>query len=116
MDNERKQRLVDAGIDIADALDRFMGNENMLERFLGKFVADQNYQKLLTALEANDAEGALAAAHTLKGVSGNLSMKRLFELLSEQVKAFRDGDFEGAKAMMGSITDVYNMITVAINE
>ena len=74
-----------------------------------------NYQKLVDALEANDAEAALAASHTLKGVCGNLSMTRLFELLTEQVKAFRDGDFNRAKAMMDKITVVYNEMIAAIN-
>lgn len=115
MDNEKKQRLIDAGIDFADALNRFMGNENMLERFMGKFTADQNYQKLVDALDRNDGEAALAASHTLKGVCGNLSMTKLFDLLTVQVKAFRDGDFDGAKAMMNDITAVYNEIIAAIN-
>lgn len=115
MDNEKKQRLISAGIDVDDALNRFMGNESMLERFLGKFTQDANYRKLVDALEANDAEAALAASHTLKGVCGNLSMTKLFELLTVQVKAFRDGDFDGAKAQMESITAVYNEIIAAIN-
>ena len=115
MDIEKKQRFIDAGIDVADALNRFMGNENMLERFLGKFTADQNYQKLVDALDRHDEEAALAASHTLKGVCGNLSMTKLFDLLTAQVKAFRDGDFDGAKAMMDDITAVYNEITAAIN-
>lgn len=115
MDNERKQRLADVGIDVDDALNRFMGNESMFERFLGKFTADANYQKLLDALDAHDEEAALAASHTLKGVCGNLSMTKLFELLTDQVKAFRDGDFDGAAAMMDKITAVYNDITAAIN-
>lgn len=115
MDNEKKQRLIDAGIDVGDALNRFMGNESMLERFLGKFTADANYQKLVDALEANDAEAALTASHTLKGVCGNLSMTKMFELLTVQVKAFRDGDFHGAKSLMGNITAAYNEIIAAIN-
>lgn len=115
MDNEKKQRLIDAGIDFADALNRFMGNESMFERFLGKFPQDVNYQKLVDALAADDAEAALAASHTMKGVCGTLSMTKLFELLTAQVKAFRDGDIDGARSLMGSITAAYDEITAAIN-
>lgn len=115
MDNERKQRFIDAGINVDDALTRFMGNESMFERFIGKFPSDVNYQKLKDALAANDAEAALAASHTLKGVSGNFSMTKLFDLLTAQVKAFRDGDFDAAKAMMEDITASYDKITAAIN-
>lgn len=115
MEIEKKQRLVDAGIDFADALNRFMGNENMLERFLGKFVQDKNYPALVEALEKGDREAALTASHTLKGITGNLSMMPLFELLTEQVKLFREDDFDGAKALMGKITEEYNTIVSAIN-
>lgn len=115
MDNMKKQRLTDAGIDISEALGRFMGNENMLERFLDKFLKDPNYEKLVAALEADDPEAALAASHTLKGVCGNLSMTKLFDLLTEQVKKFRSGDFCGAKEMMPEITRAYDGVTAAIN-
>ncbi len=37
MDESRKQILISAGIDVDDALERLMGNESLLERFLKKF-------------------------------------------------------------------------------
>ena len=49
MDAAKRQRLVEAGIDVDSALDRFMGNEKLLDKFLGKFPADQNYAKLVEA-------------------------------------------------------------------
>lgn len=57
-----------------------MGNEALLERFLKKFPQDENYQKLCAAMEASDWEAALTAAHTLKGICGNLSIAPLFDL------------------------------------
>ena len=115
MDTEKKQRLHDAGIDVADALGRFMGNENMLEKFLGKFTQDKNYSALVEAFDKGDPEAALTASHTLKGVCGNLSMNALFEILTEQVRLLREGDFDGAKALMGSITEKYTEIISVIN-
>ena len=43
-----KQQLADAGMDVADALERLMGSEALLERLLKKFLEDENYQKLCT--------------------------------------------------------------------
>lgn len=114
MDNAKKERLAAAGIDVKDALQRFMENESMLERFLDKFTDDKNFSKLKEALDSGNAEAALEASHTLKGVSGNLSMTPLFDLLTEQVKRLREGNFEGAKNMMDKITEQYNKTVAAI--
>ena len=40
MTDLQKSQLIAAGIDIDDALPRFMGNEALLERFLKKFLQD----------------------------------------------------------------------------
>lgn len=114
MDATRKQRLIDAGIDVDDALARFMGNESLLDRFLNKFPADVNYQKLVDAVAAGAQEDALTASHTLKGVSGNLSMQELYDLTARQVAAMRAGDWQGAFAMMDQISPVYEKIISAI--
>ena len=100
MNESKIAHLRDAGIDVDDALSRFIGNESLLERFLGKFLNDANYTKLCEAMESGDTEAALIASHTLKGVSGNLSMVTLNELLAKQVKAFRDGNTDLAKSLM----------------
>ena len=73
MEQVRLEQLESAGIDVKDALSRFMGNANLLEKFLKKFPDDQNYKKLCEALEADDAEAALAASH-IKG-----SMRKSFD-------------------------------------
>ena len=39
MDSSRKAALTEAGINVDDALERFMGNEMLLERFWKKFRA-----------------------------------------------------------------------------
>lgn len=115
MDALRKQQLSDANINVDAALERFMGNEGLLEKFLNKFLADENYKKLTEAIAANDKEAALTASHTLKGVSGNLSMTKLFNLLTCQVGAIRSDDWQGAVDMMPDITKAYDDIIKAIN-
>lgn len=116
MTAEKLARLTEAGIDVSDALNRFMGNESLLERFLNKFPSDQNFQKLGDAIASGDNESALLASHTLKGVCGNLSMTVLLELLTKQVKAYRDGDPALAASMMPEITAAYDKAVAAISE
>lgn len=109
-----RERLKEAGIDVPNALERFMGNETLLERFLKKFLDDTNYEKLAAAIAAGQQEAALTAAHTLKGISGNLSMTELFALLTEQVAAFRGNDWNRAVEMMPEITKTYETLSAAI--
>ena len=43
-----KESLLVAGIDVEDALRRFMGNENLLKRMLSKFINDTTINDLRT--------------------------------------------------------------------
>lgn len=111
-----KERLEEAGIDVESALERFMGNEALLERFLKKFPDDPSYAKLTAAIEAGKQEEALIASHTLKGISGNLAMTGLFDLLTAQVAAFRADDWDEAVKLMPEISKSYETITAVIGE
>ena len=73
MNEALRKKLLGAGVDPDSALERFMGNEGLYLRFAGRFLEDRNYEELLKAMEKGDTKAAFAAAHTLKGVSGNLS-------------------------------------------
>ncbi len=115
MDDLRVKQLTDGGIDVNEALGRFMGNERLLEKFLKKFADDENYEKLKAAVSEGDAEMMLTASHTLKGVCGNLSMTELFTLFDRQVKELRAGNTEGAKALMNEIDDAYTKVMSAVN-
>lgn len=52
-------------------------NETLVKKFITKFLDDNSFSDLQTALEQGDRERAFRAAHTLKGVCANLSMNRL---------------------------------------
>ena len=43
MTEESKRRLVEAGIDVDDALARLMQNEGLLSRLLSAFLQDGNF-------------------------------------------------------------------------
>ena len=116
MTDTRRARLTAAGIDVDDALQRMMGSEALLERLLGKFLEDENYQKLCTALDEKRQEDAVAASHTLKGVCGNLSMPALFSLFTRQVEALRAGDWTAAAALMEEIRPAYARAREAISD
>ena len=116
MTSQRRKQLEEAGIDVAAALERMMGSEELLERLLRKFLENQQYPALCAALKGGDTEQAVIAAHTLKGVCGNLSMVSLDGLFARQVDALRAGDLSLAQHLMEQITPAYVQVTAAIRE
>ena len=91
-DMDWKEALAQAGVDVPGALGRFCNNEALMLRFIKKFPQDQTFAQLREAVAAENAEDALTAVHTLKGVAGNLGFARLFAACSAMTEALRRGD------------------------
>ena len=62
------------GAKTEEGLDRCMGNEGFYLRLVKMIPGDPNFQKLFQAIDAGDMETAFAAAHSLKGSTGNLAL------------------------------------------
>lgn len=116
MDENMIQELRDAGVDVDGASERFMGNMALLERFLKKFPNDKNYGELLDAFGKNDTDGAFHAAHTLKGVCGNLSLTALYNIASEVTELLRAGNMDLAKAKLPELQEEYDTIIAVIEK
>lgn len=114
MDQTTLLRLHEIGIDAEELLERCMGNEKLACRLLLKFVDDRNYDSLTDALAANDTEKAIAAAHALKGMCGNLSMKRLQTLFETELTLLRGGDVAAARDHFGEASAVYTETRLAL--
>jgi HPt (histidine-containing phosphotransfer) domain-containing protein len=67
------------------AINQFSGNETLLVKILDKFIQQyQHFETLLTEhLQQQDLNAANQQIHTLKGVSGNLGMKALYQACKE---------------------------------
>lgn len=115
MDETRRAQLAAAGVDVEEALMRFMGNEDLMLKFLLRFPEDPSFSQLKAAMEHGDAAGAFTAAHTLKGVAGNLSLKDLFQQVGAMVEDLRKGDLASAAGKMGDLEAQYLHITQALD-
>ena len=109
-----KRRLEEAGVDWKTALARFVNNEALLEKFLNKFIEDESFHFLKAALEKENVKDAFIAAHTLKGVCGNLSMMRLQQAVSRQVEYLREGNLTDAVKCMDEVEKTYWLAVNAI--
>lgn len=116
MTEQFKNQLQGAGVDVKGALNRFMNNEGLYERFLRKFPADTSYQNLLTSIENSDYEEAFRAAHTLKGVAGNLGFDNLLTYIVPLVEVFRDKNSDIPADQIQGAKDEYQKICTIIAE
>lgn len=105
-----------AGVDTEGTLNRFCGNTALYEKFLLRFPEDENFGRIGPAFAAGDLEGALRAAHTLKGVSGNLGMVRLYEACTETVRLIRRGEAQAAAASYDVLAAAYMEVCAALSQ
>lgn len=88
------------GIDYPDAMDRFGGNESLFRRLALKYLDDAHFVNLKAAMEEQDYEEAYRQAHSLKGVAGNLSLKRLYDVSGMICKELREGEPRTAEKLL----------------
>lgn len=79
MDDVVERRLTSAGIDVKGALERFMGNEALLVRFLKKFPEDPGCRNLTGAIARTDMEGAIARSAHVEGTVRQFVSRHLVE-------------------------------------
>ena len=108
--------LKNAGVDTDGSIARFVGNTAMYEKFLRKFPGDDTFAKIKPAFDKDDWTEALNATHTLKGVSGNLGMTRLYKACSDTVALIRAGEQDKAKQSFAELKSAYDEIHAVIKD
>jgi two-component system sensor histidine kinase/response regulator len=91
------------GLDTADGLRRLGGNAKLYRRLLERFVQEQADApaRISASLQAGDREGAVRAAHTLKGVAGNLGLHEVHE----RAAALEDALFPAQQEALATALD-----------
>jgi len=77
-------------IDQEDGKKRVMNNAKLYAKLLGKFCNETKIEPIFAAIEAGNYTEAQELAHTIKGISANLSIKDFNEkivALEAQIKA-----------------------------
>ncbi len=70
--------------------------EEKVKKFLLKVLSDKSYDLLIQSIEERNMEEAFRAAHTMKGVSQNLSLTRFYHSSNELAELLRDRHDYGA--------------------
>ena len=77
-------------INSADALSRIGGNMSLYVRLLGRFLEGNHYDLLEASILSGDMVEATHQAHTLKGVSANLSLVKINTLTADLEQLLKD--------------------------
>lgn len=89
-------------------------SEALVKKFLGKFLNDPSFQLLEDSMKAGNHEEAFRAAHTLKGVSQNLSLGKLYHSSHDMTEALRTKDYALAEQLMPVVEEAYAQTIAAI--
>lgn len=89
--NDIIRALTSRGCDIEGALPRFIDNRDFYCRMLEQVPREENFSKLGAALDAGDVTAAFEAAHTIKGVMGNMGLTPMYEEVCYIVESLRNG-------------------------
>ncbi len=92
MNNESELK----GIDLKNGLKILNNNTKLYTRLLGSFISNGLVDEFLAAVEKKDMAAASLKAHTVKGVSANLSLITIYEM-------FKNFDAQIKQSMMPDI-------------
>jgi len=98
--SEFKEIFEAYGADYETTMERFMGNEEMYRGFLDMMFKDESFHRLGDALDCGDLTAAFEAAHTFKGVAGNMGLTPLYDAVCVIVEPLRAGEQRGDYAAL----------------
>ncbi len=99
------------GVDKEDALKRFLNNQQLFEKMLKKLPNQIRTLPVMEFIDSGDYDQATKNAHTLKGVTGNLSVTPLYKGYTEVVSLLRDNEHEkAAQRYREMLPDIENII------
>ena len=107
-----KKFYEDNGVEYETVVERFCGDENMLNRFVCTFPNDSTYQNLVDAFKKPNYSEIENYAHALKGLSANLAFVKLQSACAQVVNCVRQNkldkiskDFEEVKTEYENIVE-----------
>lgn len=103
--------------DYKSAVSRLM-NENLVRKFIFKFLDDGTFGNLRDSMESGNYAEAFRSAHMMKGVCQNLSFLKLLESSSALTEALRNDeliDAEEVQRLFKRTEEDYDLTVSAIS-
>lgn len=114
MDIIEELKALDVNTD--EALARFMNNRELYKKLLLKFPPNVEKLEVMSLIDAGDYKKATENAHTIKGVTGNLSLTPLYTGYTEIVNLLRADKPDEARIILADLLPVQERIVSCINK
>lgn len=99
------EKLKRWGVDWQETMDRFMNDEDLYLICVNKYLADPGFAGLGDAINKQDFKTAFEQAHTLKGVTANLGLTPIFNVVCNIVEPLRNGDYSNLNELYAKIIE-----------
>ncbi|NLD19397.1 MAG: Hpt domain-containing protein [Clostridiales bacterium] len=106
--------LKNAGVDYESGLKRFSNKAELYEKYLVKFFSDPSFLAMGNFISEKNYTEVFKCAHTLKGLSGNLSLTGFYEHICVMVEALRNNEVESVNEMYHELTKIYDSVRVLV--
>lgn len=83
MEDIKREVLIEQGVNLNDAMHRFLNMEEMYIKFLLRYSEDKSIETMRDAVADSNVEAVFKAAHALKGLAGNLGLDNIYRMSSE---------------------------------
>lgn len=102
------------GADYDLYLQRLMGKESLIMKYLSLFISDPTFLELQEGIKNNDFDLILKKAHTLKGLTSNINLTILSDLSAEIVNQIRTNQTQYITNTFENLSREYNRIVKEI--
>lgn len=109
-----RYKLYKAGVDVNSALERLGDDKELYDELLHTFKNETYLEKLKAAMDAGNPKEAFAAAHAMKGESGNMGFSKLYEALCPLVDKLRNDDLSDTGPMYEKVSAAFEELKAAI--
>ncbi|MEG0769760.1 MAG: Hpt domain-containing protein [Ruthenibacterium sp.] len=89
------ERLRSYGADMDGAMDRFLEDVELYKTCYTAFLQDEAFPLLGKALAQKEYETAFECAHALKGITGNMGLTPLYQVICRMVEELREQKYAG---------------------
>lgn len=103
------------GANVKEGLDRVMNDQDLYEMMLGMFVETLEKEQVRPEdLDQGDPEELAKRVHTLKGITGNLSLTPLYQDYMEALNLLRSNEPAKAKKVLEKMQPVQEQMVACI--
>jgi len=101
-------------VNVEEGINRVMKNTALFIKLLTKFKNDTNINELEAAFSQGDIDKAKTAAHTIKGLSANLSFIELYKKIVELEAQIKEGNLNNDQ--FAAVRNTYDITLTEIDK